>query len=629
MKQRKLAVCGVVCLASVLIIALPTRTQAKYLDKEGDITLGIRAYVNARVGTEATDRTVTNFQDTQTFPYSAAGHLRQNRYYTEIEFEHNLARLVKEGWGPLQLLNDLPFRIRGLKYHLTFRGEADLIYDWGPREYSTSAQYVTTSQAALTGQTVTLPQNPISGPTVPGSPTTCAFSPAAPGCHREVDVLAARRRLRHLGTDRERLFQAYLEGEVGDLFFRLGRQVWSWGETDGFRLLDQINPVDSSFGGFLVSLDERRVPLDMLRLEYRLGDFGPITEMSLQGYGAIDTRVGFAPGTPAGSPWTLPNLGKPSATTLTTIITPARTLGDMRGGARLYWNMFDATFSLAHYYTYVDTPAVEVQVVADENVDNPLLSQGSFPLKTFPDGYSAHLYQTAPLVQITGATTTFAIDSLYSVVRSEFAYFKDEPRFTQAGIDPFIYRYNPQFRHRVDANTITGGRDTGDSINFVLGWDINRYFRFLNPYQTFFISTQFFYKHLQDATKRSSTPPMGPGGVDLPVNNGTVLPVPARFLNFFSLGNVEPEYVHNPADQFLQTLFISTSYYSGQINPSFTLFYDWTGSLVYAPSITFQRDPWRFTVEYDILDAPSLTGASGTSLLRDRDNILFQLGYAI
>jgi hypothetical protein len=63
---------------------------------------------------------------------------------------------------------------------------------------------------------------------------------------------------------RNRLFQAYLETQVSNLMVRFGRQILSWGQTDAFRLLDNINPIDNSFGGFLVPLDERRVPLDML-----------------------------------------------------------------------------------------------------------------------------------------------------------------------------------------------------------------------------------------------------------------------------------------------------------------------------------------------------------------------------
>jgi hypothetical protein len=54
---------------------------------------------------------------------------------------------------------------------------------------------------------------------------------------------------------KSRLFEAY-----GDLRFlkvlnlRIGRRNISWGETDAFRLLDQINPLDQSFGGFSLHL---------------------------------------------------------------------------------------------------------------------------------------------------------------------------------------------------------------------------------------------------------------------------------------------------------------------------------------------------------------------------------------
>ena len=65
----------------------------------------------------------------------------------------------------------------------------------------------------------------------------------------------------------------------------------SWGETDAFRLLDQINPLDASFGGFLVSLDDRRVPLDMARVVYSLEDIGPFSELNLEAFGVLDDAI--------------------------------------------------------------------------------------------------------------------------------------------------------------------------------------------------------------------------------------------------------------------------------------------------------------------------------------------------
>ena len=72
---------------------------------------------------------------------SAAGHLRQNRFFAEAELTHKLDRLVQEGFGPLALLNDLPFKLRNFGYMLIYRGEYEGVYDYGPAEYRTAYQY--------------------------------------------------------------------------------------------------------------------------------------------------------------------------------------------------------------------------------------------------------------------------------------------------------------------------------------------------------------------------------------------------------------------------------------------------------------------------------------------------------
>ncbi len=55
-----------------------------------------------------------------------------------------------------------------------------------------------------------------------------------------------------------------------------------------------------------------------------------------------------------------------------------------------------------------------------------------------------------------------------------------------------------------------------NTFNMSLGFDINRFIRYLNPTQTFFISTQIFYKHIFDS----------PGDLVLPMpfRNGPVSP---------------------------------------------------------------------------------------------------------
>ena len=72
-----------------------------------------------------------------------------------------------------------------------------------------------------------------------------------------------------------------------------------------------------------------------------------------------------------------------------------------------------------------------------------------------------------------------------------------------------------------------------------------------------------------------------------------------------------------------------TSYFSGQVDPALGVFYDWGGAVVAQPQVTLSRDPFRFTISYSYLYASTLKGGSGISLLRDRDNVLFQFEYVI
>jgi len=604
----------------------------------GDVRLGMRAYTAARIGSENTDHSIIfsnppvnvgsppqpqqQFRSL-TFPLSAAGHMRQNRFFLEVEWRHNLDRLLKDR---LHVTDALPFTVRNVKYNLTFRGEYDGVYDYGPAEYRTAYQYY--------NRTLVFP---FSG--------------------KFVDVLDSRQTLRNTAVFRARLFQAFIEMDAGPFWFRFGRQILAWGETDVFRLMDNINPVDNSFGGFLIPLDERRVPIDMLRASYkvpRFFDANPFHEMYLEGYAAIDNATAINPGIPNGSPWQLPNL-QPSSTTLNLKRIPAANFEHTRGGVQLKFNapmgpIGEGTFGIAHYYTYLDVPAVQTFVRC--GVIGPSGNcQGGFPLSINrgPDPpYLAISLQKVPTVQITGASGTFAIPSDYvryiglsgePIIRTELAYFKNEPRFTQGDLDPFIYYTTPggckplKNGNGIANDICTGGARTGDSWNFVLGMDLNQFIRALNPNQSFFFTTQFFYKHLNGAAKRRPVFNSGLYKKGQPhIFDGEVLPVPG---NYISPPNIpfqqasEPNFIHQPVDQFFQTLAIFTQYYSGQVLPVLGILYDWGGAVVVQPQITFSRDPFRFTMSYSYLYANELKGGSGISLLRDRDNVLFQFEYVL
>ncbi len=653
MARRALSGWGPLALSTFLLLAVSSAAYGAALDEAGNIKLGVRAYTAARIGTQDTDIEICNLVGGKvecggsngagptplndqvfralTFPVSPAGHLRQNRFYVEAELDHNLQPLLEQGFGPLALLNDLPFTFRKFKYHLTYRGEYDGVYDYGPAEYRTAYQYY----------------NPLLVPTFSG---------------RSANIGFARERLRNVASLRNRLFQAYLETQVENLLIRVGRQILSWGETDVFRLLDNINPLDASFGGFLVPLDERRVPLDMLRVNYRIGELGPLYEMFVEAYAAIDDAVGFDPGLPAGSPWALPNLGAPSAVLQTLRTHPQRTIEDTRGGFRINFSapipgIDEAQFSIANYWTYLDTPEVQTYVACGP-LGSAACTQG-FPLAISNGpaaGFLALAVQSAPRVRITGASSNFAVPidvarmlmlSGQPIIRTELAYFDGEPRQTQAQLDPFVYAGGCQDPNRMKGRVVlppgstilpaggqlcTGGRRYGDSWNFVLGIDTNQFIRWLNPNQSFFITTQFFYKHLLHGAPRvpiaeALQPRNGPV-----IFNGEVLPVPQYNVQSRAsprAGAVQSVLIHQPIDQFLQTLLLSTAYMSGQVSPSLTVAYDWSGAVLVQPQVTLSRDPFRFTFSYSYLHAQSLKGASGISLLRDRDNVLFQIEYVI
>jgi hypothetical protein len=632
---------------------------AAAIDENGEITLGVRTYTAARIGSENTDISIICGNDPKqicgqdpgqprqtyrslTFPVSAAGHLRQNRFYIEAELRQKLDRLIREGFGPFVLLNDLPFKLRNVGYNLVYRGEYEGIYDYGPAEYRTAFQYFNERL-------------------VP------------PFQNQEPDVGGIRRELRHVAVERQRLFQAFVEADVGNLFLRFGRQILAWGETDAFRLLDNINPLDNSFGGFLIPLDERRVPLDMLRASYSLSSLPgvPFNELFLEGYVAVDNAVSIDPGIPVGSPWQLPNFA-PTATVLALAEIPPRNFKSTRGGAQLKFNtplplVGEGTFGIAHYYTYLDVPAVQSFVQGDPNTGLffPLAIQQG-PATNF----LALAIQSLEHTQITGASSTFALPadlvrtiglSGEPVFRTELAYFHNEPRFTQATLDPFVYgisncgggaltenglctgnvtcaqfAIDPSTGKRKCVRRVNAGPRRGDSWNLVIGIDLNQFIRPLNPRQSFFITTQFFYKHLKNPAKRQPIPPVGrfnylPGQPK--TFDGEVLPVPAYTISPDNRGTMtqasEAVFIHNPVDQFLQTFVIATSYYSGQVVPALGIFYDWSGAVVAQPTLTLSYDPFRFTMSYSYLYASTLKGASGISLLRDRDNVLFQLEYVI
>ena len=607
----------------LLIVALATQAIALTLDERGDIKLGLRAYTSVRINTQAQG----GDDNPLSFPESPMGHVRQHRYFLQVKYDHNLKHAATEGIGVMRTLFGW-WNPDELSYSLQYRGEGEGIYDYGPNEFSDPGDALWKFRAQA--------------PDLPSLGSSTKLDPRY--IRGRVSLL------RRIGRQRHRFFAGYLDVGKGPVFFRIGRQVLAWGETDIFRLLDNINPLDAGFGGFLVALDERRVPIDMIRGSYRFGSIGPLNDAFLEGFAAVGNKVATFPGIPNGSAWSPGGLAYPNQVLKTTADLPARE--DLRGGGRFVFNLGDGTFSLAHYYTYLDVPGVRFRIPGKN-------SQSTLGNPTFDSPIKA--IQRFPRVPITGGSVTFPVPSWYTVVRGEAAFINNEPmnrqgRLTNA-MDSARFPGQAGYRRLVEANNIEGGLDPfsypgfftfvgvppagqkvrtrplqgllmqRDTFNTAIGFDINRFVRWLNPGATFFVSTQFFYKHIFDS----------PGDLVLPVpysNNR----VPAAFplIGKNALGctdfpggpkrscRVRPRLFHLEDDQFIHTLLITTSYSAGRIIPALGMLYDWQGALAVQPGVTLVRDPFRFVVEYTGIFGPP-TGQIGT--LRDRDNVRFQVEY--
>ncbi len=582
---------GLLCVRSLVVALLlwPALLHARFLDESQTLRFNGRVYNRTAMAVENAGGN-TRLQT----PYNSFNML-QNRSFVQVELRHDLVDLVEGSYeGHLSVLAPLLkplqwLQLEDISYFVTYRGEYDGVWDYGPDVFS---------------ERFPLHSNC-------GQPSKQKRT--SPRQFADCSRVNSRRSLRM----RHRLFEAYVDLSWASLFLRIGRQNLSWGETDAFRLLDQINPLDASFGGFLVSLDDRRVPLDMVRTVYSFEDVGPFSELNIEGYGAFDKNISSP--VPVGSPWSTPN--PPGIRSV--VKKPAQNFKDTRGGFRVTARVGELTLSAAHYYTFLDAP--EVRIVTPRT--RPPISLAAFEQAVnagrasqfIVDHFQANVLY--PKIAISGLTASFPVPKWYAIIRSEAAVFWDEPFFKNSGaahlLGPVLSggQITPGYR-QVGVDPITGSpllayeNDIAHShvVRWVLGIDINRYIRALNPQQSFIISGQMFGTHIVDFndTSLASAGPYGFGHFAIPVSE------PSRQNR--SLVNIDQH-------QFVNTLSISTSFRSGVIKPQLVFFYDWQGSWLVQPGVTLTRDPFRLTLQYNYLDGQY----NGIGLLRDRDNLITQL----
>lgn len=541
MSRPAWTVASVMC--GLALLGIAATGEAFYIDKEKTFEISGKASTRATLRMQGSE----GF----TYPETDLGDLVQHRNLGLIEVDHDLKNLVDE----IGIL--YPFRALDMevKYHLLGRFLYEGIYDYGPRAYQKVAEND--------------PEN-----------------------------------FRQFKQSYD-LWEAYADFSRGPLFLRIGRQILAWGETDVFRLLDGINPLDNTFGGFFEDLDDRRIPLWMLRSSVNFGDLGSLHTITLEGFlvpGPLDAHV--SPWSPYGSPYAapLPEFIAPAIR----IKTPSRAWSESRWGARLQALIgSNLNVSIAHYQTFLDMPSLRSVIIGNP----PVLA----------DLNSLQMWGEFPEVRITGGSFNYWESLTDFVIRGEVAWFWGNPVFIPEMTSALFY--GPQIElpdpvldalaevlgldirdlglRGLPLNPKSGTVPRKDMLKYMIGFDKNIWIRPLNRKNVFFVSGQYFGRYVPKFDRRMRQAALiYPSLKDYPYED--------RFEHTF-------------------TLLVSSTYMKGNFLPQVSAAYDPQGSIMVQPQVTYIWEPLRFMVQYT-----NIMGSwNSMGFFRDRDQISVVVSYLL
>lgn len=156
------------------------------------------------------------------------------------------------------------------------------------------------------------------------------------------------------------LRELYWERQIDNTFWRIGKQQVVWGEADGVKLVDLVNP--QSYQEFILpSSDDSRIPVWMLNIEHSLNQ-----ETNIQVLWIPDASTHEI--APAGSPFRItsalqvPQQSSPQDVRLVSPSAPKRIIKDSDFGLKLsrFWSGWDVT--LNYLYHTIDEPVFETRI---------------------------------------------------------------------------------------------------------------------------------------------------------------------------------------------------------------------------------------------------------------------------
>lgn len=176
------------------------------------------------------------------------------------------------------------------------------------------------------------------------------------------------------------LRELYWEKTKNTSYWRIGKQQVVWGEADGLKLLDVINP--QSFREFILDdFDDSRIPLWMVNAEFNITDNGVLQMLWIPDTSTHELAPGhsqFAFTSPVLVPQPAPGVDA----VVNEAKAPGSLLKDSDFGLRFTNFVGGWDISLNYLYHYVDTPVVRsrldgAQVVVDQDYERSHLIGGT------------------------------------------------------------------------------------------------------------------------------------------------------------------------------------------------------------------------------------------------------------
>ncbi len=378
------------------------------------------------------------------------------------------------------------------------------------------------------------------------------------------------------------LREFYINYMSGNLTVRIGKQQLAWGQADGLRLCDIINPLDISREALFRDSDEgyetTRIPLFLVRVDYTFGgkSFGPIWEPTIEFvFNPGDIRT---PRSYDNSIWSPHAALLPPGIRGVQILDPRpdRQLDNNEWGIRLIGNVWDTRLTLNFwrgYRNYWDGAVPPVEIVGVNPATGTLIVR-----KLYPKGNS---------YGITATREWYSFRKMFKgqanpILRLELLYQDD-------------YLFNTFTGNPLSPNK----KDEKDILMYMLGFDWPVWIKFLNPEKEFFISGQFFHKHIINYPD------------DYELHVGPYTDWIAR------------------EDMFYSTLLTRTSYFHDFIKPQLLAVVDWTyGTWWLKPKIKFEcGNNWRPEIGAIFVFAGANDYRREFGHWADRDEIYIKMSY--